>query len=71
MGRTITAESARLERLVSDLLDLARLGADSFRLESGPCDVTALVRDMAAVWQVRCDQRGGPRWFCRCRPARW
>ncbi len=60
VGRTITAESARLERLVSDLLDLARLGADSFRLESGTCDATALVRDMAAVWQVRCDQRAVP-----------
>ena len=60
VGRTIRAESARLERLVSDLLDLARLGADSFRLEIGPCDLTALVREMAAVWQVRCDQRGVP-----------
>ncbi len=60
VGRTISAESARLERLVFDLLDLARLGADSFRLESGPCDVTALVREMAAVWQVRCDQRAVP-----------
>ena len=58
VGRTIRAESARLERLVSDLLDLARLGADSFRLEVGPCDLAALLREMAAVWQVRCDQRG-------------
>ena len=58
VGRTIRAESARLERLVSDLLDLARLGADSFRLEVGPCDLTALLREMATVWQVRCDQRG-------------
>lgn len=58
VGRTIRAEAARLERLVSDLLDLARLGADSFRLEVGPCDLTALLREMAAVWQVRCDQRG-------------
>jgi len=58
VGRMIRAESARLERLVSDLLDLARLGADSFRLEPAPCDVTALIRNMASVWQVRCDQRG-------------
>ncbi|MET3808501.1 signal transduction histidine kinase [Nakamurella sp. UYEF19] len=60
VGRTIRAESARLERLVSDLLDLARLGADSFRLELGPCDLTALMREMASVWQVRCDQRAVP-----------
>ena len=58
VGRTIRAESARLERLVSDLLDLARLGADSFRLELGPCDLSGLIHEMAAVWQVRCDQRG-------------
>lgn len=60
VGRTIRAESARLERLVSDLLDLARLGADSFRLELGPCDLTTLLREMASVWQVRCDQRSVP-----------
>jgi two-component system OmpR family sensor kinase len=60
VGRTIRAESARLERLVFDLLDLARLGADSFRLELAPCDLTALIREMASVWQVRCDQRSVP-----------
>lgn len=60
VGRTIRAESARLERLVSDLLDLARLGADSFRLELAPCDLCALVLQMAAVWRVRCDQRSVP-----------
>ena len=58
VGRTIRAESARLERLVSDLLDLARLGADSFWLDPAPCDLGALLREMVAVWQVRCDQRG-------------
>lgn len=57
VGRMIRAESARLERLVYDLLDLARLGADSFRLELAPCDLTALIREMASVWQIRCDQR--------------
>ena len=60
VGGTITAEAARLERLVSDLLDLARLGADSFRVELAPCDLTALVTEMAAVWQVRCRPRGVP-----------
>ncbi len=60
VGRTIRAESARLQRLVSDLLDLARLGADSFRLELLPCDLSGLVREMAVVWQVRCDQRAVP-----------
>ncbi len=60
VGTTIRAESARLERLVSDLLDLARLGADSFRVDPAPCDLTALFGALAAVWQVRCDQRAVP-----------
>jgi len=58
VGRSIIGEAARLERLVSDLLDLARLGADSFRLDLAPTDLTALVTEMASVWQVRCDARG-------------
>ncbi len=58
VGATIAAESARLQRLVSDLLDLARLGADQFRLDLAPCDLTGLLTDMAATWRVRCDQRG-------------
>ena len=58
VGRTITAEAARLDRLVSDLLDLARLGADSFRLEIAPCDVISLVAEMDRVWRVRCEARG-------------
>ncbi len=60
VGGTITAEAARLERLVSDLLDLARLGADNFRVEVAPCDLSALVAEMAAVWRVRCRPRGVP-----------
>ena len=60
VGRMIRAESARLERLVSDLLDLARLGADEFRLEPASCDLSALVLQMASVWRVRCDQRRVP-----------
>ena len=58
VGATIAAESARMQRLVADLLDLARLGADQFRLELAPCDVTSLIADMAMVWRVRCEQRG-------------
>jgi len=60
VGRTIKGEAARLERLVSDLLDLARLGADSFRLDCAPTDLTALVAEMATVWQARCDARSVP-----------
>lgn len=58
VGSVITAESARLGRLVNDLLDLARLGAEDFRLELAPCDLSAVLRDAHAVWQTRCTARG-------------
>jgi signal transduction histidine kinase len=53
-GRTIQRESQRLERLVSDLLDLARLGADEFSLDMTDVDLVPMVRDCAEVWRVRC-----------------
>ncbi|MEP6562964.1 MAG: HAMP domain-containing sensor histidine kinase, partial [Nakamurella sp.] len=60
VGRSISGEAARLERLVSDLLDLARLGADSFTLDLAPTDLSALITEMAQVWRVRCAARGVP-----------
>jgi len=53
-GQTIQREAARLSRLVEDLLELARLGADEFRLDMASLDLAALVRDCAEVWQLRC-----------------
>ena len=53
-GGIIVAEADRLQRLVSDLLDLARLGADDFRLDVVQVDLTALLADAAAVWSGRC-----------------
>lgn len=38
-GETIQASAARLDRLVGDLLDLARLRARAFTLELGPVDL--------------------------------
>jgi two-component system sensor histidine kinase BaeS len=43
-GGTILSEAGRLDRLVRDLLDLARLRARSFKLTMGPVDL----RDVAA-----------------------
>ncbi|MGV9361899.1 ATP-binding protein [Amycolatopsis sp. NPDC003731] len=53
-GETIQREAARLSRLVEDLLELARLGADEFRLDMASLDLASLVRDCAEVWQLRC-----------------
>jgi two-component system sensor histidine kinase BaeS len=41
----IVNESRRLERLVADLLDLARLGADRLSLHVGPTDVGQVVSE--------------------------
>ncbi len=57
-GATILAESDRLERLVTDLLDLARLGADDFRFETVPLDLGEVVAQAAQVWAERCRREG-------------
>lgn len=59
-GRVIGAEAGRMQRLVSDLLDLARAGADDFRLDLAEVDLAALVRDAAVVWERRCADVGVP-----------
>jgi len=57
-GHVLLAESSRLERLVSDLLDLARLGADDFRIDITRLDLVVLVRQAALVWADRCAREG-------------
>lgn len=57
-ARTILAESARLEHLVTDLLDLARLGADDFRLDRAEVDLDELLTQAAQVWTARARTRG-------------
>ena len=54
VGRVIGQEAGRLNRLVSDLLDLARLGADDFRLDIAEVDLVSLVGESAQVWHARC-----------------
>lgn len=53
-GATVAAEATRLDRLVSDLLDLARLGAVDFRVSPVDVDLVELAEDAAAVWRDRC-----------------
>jgi signal transduction histidine kinase len=67
-GQTIQRESQRLERLVSDLLDLARLGADEFRLDLAPVDLVDTVHRCAEVWQARC-ARAGVRFHAEAPPG--
>lgn len=58
IARVIDQEANRLDRLVSDLLDLARLGAADFRLDLTDVDLNALVAAAAQVWQSRCESAG-------------
>jgi signal transduction histidine kinase len=57
-GQIIQQESQRLERLVSDLLDLARIGADQFQLDFARVDLRVTLTACAEVWRVRCERQG-------------
>lgn len=69
-GRVIAAEARRLERLVSDLMDLARLERAGFRVERVPVDLAAVVREAVTRHRVRAGELGvgltaeldGPAW---------
>jgi two-component system sensor histidine kinase BaeS len=52
------AESAHLDRLVEDLLVLARLEADDFPLEIAAVDLVALLSIAARSWSRRLDDVG-------------
>jgi signal transduction histidine kinase len=52
-GALLNGEANRLERLVSDLLDLARAGAVDFRLSMSQADLSAIARDAADAWTLR------------------
>ena len=57
-GTVMLGEAERLDRLVGDLLDLARMRAQDFRLDIGDVDLTALVRQAGEVWRDRCAREG-------------
>jgi two-component system sensor histidine kinase BaeS len=57
-GRTVLAEAERLDRLVTDLLALARLDAVDFPLTPLPVDLTAIVAETANTWRPRCAAAG-------------
>jgi two-component system OmpR family sensor kinase len=60
VGGVMLAEAQRLNRLVTDLLDLARLDAHDFRVELADVDVRELAIAAGQVWQQRCAQAGIP-----------
>jgi two-component system, OmpR family, sensor kinase len=58
VGAVMLAESQRLERLVADLLDLARLDAREFRIDPTRVELNAVLEAAAQVWSSRCAQAG-------------
>jgi two-component system OmpR family sensor kinase len=57
-GETLVAETARLDRFVSDLLALARLEADDFTIEPQEVSVASLLTDLTYAWQATCEREG-------------
>ncbi len=57
-ARVVVAEAQRLARLVEDLLALARMGADDFRLEPTAVDLVALLEDAGRTWTARAEAGG-------------
>jgi two-component system OmpR family sensor kinase len=55
-GRTLVAETARLDRFVSDLLALARLEADDFSIAPARLEVAELLQELATAWQATCER---------------
>ncbi|GAB3245156.1 sensor histidine kinase [Nocardioides dilutus] len=58
VGRTMVAETQRLERYVADLLALSRLEADDFVLSPGEVDVAEVVEQAAVAWRDRAERAG-------------
>ncbi|NLU78146.1 HAMP domain-containing histidine kinase [Micromonospora sp. HNM0581] len=57
-GRIMLAEAEHLDRLVADLLALARLEAVDFPLEPVPVDLAGLAVDASRTWAARCSSVG-------------
>ncbi|WP_141842395.1 HAMP domain-containing sensor histidine kinase [Humibacillus xanthopallidus] len=60
VGGVVLTEARRLERLVGDLLDLARLRAEQPRLVARDTDLVTLGREVESVWGKRCATVGVP-----------
>lgn len=58
VGTVILSEARRLERLIGDLLDLARLQAADFPIEPAVVDLRGVLHESAQVWGARCSAVG-------------
>jgi two-component system, OmpR family, sensor kinase len=58
VGKTLVAETNRLDRFVADLLELARLEAEDFSIRPQPVDLGELVDQTRQAWLGRSTQLG-------------
>ncbi len=58
VGATLVAETERLDRFVSDLLELARLEADDFVIHPQLIELGGLLAQVRDAWQGRCSMLG-------------
>jgi signal transduction histidine kinase len=58
VGGVVVEEANRLDRYVSDLLDLARLDATEVRIDLSDIDLESVVESAAAGWAGRCSSEG-------------
>jgi two-component system OmpR family sensor kinase len=56
VGDVLVAETKRVDRFVSDLLELARLEADDFTVHLQPIDVGDVLSQAALAWHGQCTQ---------------
>lgn len=57
-GRTLVAETERLDTFVADLLELARLEADDFSISAAPVDLQAVLAEVVEAWSGRASLLG-------------
>ena len=58
MVEIIRSSGDTLQRLLSDVLDLARIESGKITIESAPFHVGEMVRGVAALSQLRCEEKG-------------
>lgn len=58
MVELIRSSSATLERLLSDILDSAKIESGELAIETEPFDLEQAVMDVAALWRARAEETG-------------
>ena len=58
MAEIIRASGDTLQRLLSDILDSARIESGKISIETAPFQAGDMVRAVAGLWRLKCDEKG-------------